>query len=214
MPRLLIEKLELGPLPTNAYLLANEQTREALVVDPGFEPERICAALDEREWTVAAYLITHGHFDHVTALADMVAVRPAPVGIHSADAAWAFSPLTGRFQFFPTPKAPPRIDRNWQEGQSWTDAGLTYSVIETPGHSPGGVCFYFELQRLLVAGDTLFAGSIGRLDLPLAEPKAMSGSLRKLMKLPDDVLVLPGHGPATTIGDERAGNPFIREMAP
>lgn len=210
MPDLAVTSLALGEIQSNCHILGNTETRQALVVDPGYEAETIDRRLTRLGYTVAAYLITHGHFDHVTALADLHRLRPAPIGMHPADSVWAFSPLPGRFQFFPTPKAPERIERAWADGQEWTDAGLTYRIITTPGHSPGGVCFYFPGHKLLVSGDTLFAGSIGRLDLPLADPKAMPESLSKLMSLPDAVVVLPGHGPATTIGRERATNPHLR----
>jgi glyoxylase-like metal-dependent hydrolase (beta-lactamase superfamily II) len=205
--------LAVGEIQSNCHLLLAPDRPQALVVDPGYEADRIDDTLRREGLSVAAYLITHGHFDHVTALAEMVRRHPAPVGLHPADAAWAFSPLPGRFQFFPTPKAPPHIDRAWADGQEWEDAGLRYRVIATPGHSPGGVCLHFPEAGLLVAGDTLFQGSIGRLDLPLAEPAAMADSLRKLLALPDATVVLPGHGPATTIGAERAHNPFLQDLA-
>jgi hydroxyacylglutathione hydrolase len=211
-PTLSVRTLCLGPLDTNCHLIGPKEGGPCLVVDPGYEPERIVAALRERQWTPALYLVTHGHFDHVTALRDMSRDFPAPIAMHPADSAWAFNPLPGRIQMFPIPPNPGPIERSLAEGQAWEDLGYTYRVIHTPGHSPGGVCFYFEDFRLLVAGDTLFAGSIGRLDLPLGQPDLMPASLAKLMALPDDVTVLTGHGSSTTIGRERRTNGYILEM--
>jgi glyoxylase-like metal-dependent hydrolase (beta-lactamase superfamily II) len=111
--------------------------------------------------------------------------------------------------YYDAPRRPPRIDRELAAGQTWTDAGLTYSVLELPGHSPGGVGFLFETDRALFAGDTLFAGSVGRSDLPGSNPDHLAASLRSLMNLADDLVVYCGHGPETTIGDERRHNPFI-----
>lgn len=204
-----VESLTVGLFASNCHFLVADGGR-ALVVDPGGEPERLLTLLDERGWIPAAYLLTHGHVDHVHALAPLHARYPAPIGLHPLDAAWAFTDLNAYPPYYDTPVAPPRLDRAWADGEEWTDAGLTYRVIETPGHSPGGVCFHFPAEKVLLAGDTLFQGSVGRTDLPGGDARLLAASLRKLLTLPDETVVYCGHGPRTTIGRERRSNPFLR----
>lgn len=208
-----IESLTVSLFQSNCFIVHCEGGAEALVIDPGDNAPEILARLDEKGLTVAAYLLTHGHVDHVYALADMVAARPAPVALHPADAAWAFTERAAFPPYYGAPKAPPRIDRELADGQTWTDLGLTYRIIETPGHSPGGVAFYFETEKALFSGDSIFRGSIGRSDLPGADPATLAASLKKILTLPDDVTIHSGHGPATTIGHERQTNPFLRDYS-
>ena len=115
--------------------------------------------------------------------------------------------------YYPAPEAPPSIERTLADGQEWEDIGLPYRVIETPGHSPGGVGFYFEDENVLFGGDSIFRGSIGRSDLPGSNPAQLAESLQKLMALPDDTVVYCGHGPETTIGVERQSNPFLNDFS-
>lgn len=205
-----VDCLTLGPFGSNCYLVLHEQTGDALVIDPGSEPETILDNIARRGANVVAYPLTHGHIDHVYALAAVLDRHPAPVGLHPRDAAWAFTERNLIPPFPSVPRAPARIDRDWAEGQTWTDGGLTYRVIECPGHSPGGVSFYFPREGVLFSGDTLFQQSVGRTDLPGGDPRLLAASLKKLLALPDETVVYPGHGPETTIGDERRHNPFVR----
>lgn len=197
---------------SNCHLLSND-AGEALVVDPGADADQILSAIAGGNLRVAGYLLTHGHVDHVSALAEVHRKHPAPIAMHPEDSKWAFSPGNKMEPFFSQPEAPPRIDRELADGQVCEDIGFTYRVIETPGHSPGGVCFYFEDQGVLIAGDTLFRGSVGRVDLPGGNGQALSRSLQKLCRLPYDTVVYCGHGPATTIGAEKKTNYFLRPGA-
>ncbi|HMO50600.1 MAG TPA: MBL fold metallo-hydrolase [Kiritimatiellia bacterium] len=207
-----IETLVVSLFDSNCFVIRHEDQDKALVVDPGDDAPQIIEYLRTNGLTVAAHLITHGHVDHVSALADLVAAFPAPVAMHPADARWAFTERAAFPPYYDAPRAPPRIERELAEGQEWTDIGLTYRIIETPGHSPGGVAFYFPAEKMLFGGDTLFRGAIGRSDLPGARPADLAASLKRLLTLPDDVTVYCGHGPETTIGAERRHNPFLQSF--
>jgi hydroxyacylglutathione hydrolase len=207
-----VDTLVVSLFDSNCHLVRREDRSDVLVIDPGDNAPDIIAHLNKYNLTVAAYLLTHGHVDHVSALADMVAAMPAPVSMHPADARWAFTRRAAMPPYYPTPKAPPAIDHALSEGQQWTVAGLTYSIIETPGHSPGGVAFYFAEEGILLSGDSLFRGSIGRSDLPGAVPADLVTSLKKLMTLPDKTIVYSGHGPTTTIGEEKKYNPYLQSF--
>jgi glyoxylase-like metal-dependent hydrolase (beta-lactamase superfamily II) len=198
-----------GPAQSNCYLLWNDE-RETLVIDPGGEAEQLLAAIQQRRLKVIAYPLTHGHVDHVTALAELHRAHPAPIGMHPADAAWAFSPRNALPPWYDAPEDPGPIDRAYDDGQTWTDAGFPYEVWFTPGHSPGGVSFYFPTQDALFPGDCLFQSSIGRTDIPGGHAPTLMQSLRRLLTLPDHTRVFPGHGPETTIGQERRHNPFLQ----
>jgi hydroxyacylglutathione hydrolase len=204
-----VDTLVVSLFQSNCFVIRNGDDSDVLVIDPGDNAPDILDYLARNGLTVAAYLLTHGHVDHVYALADMVAARPAPVAMHPDDAKWAFTERAAFPPYYGAPQAPPRIDRELAEGQIWTDIGLSYRVIATPGHSPGGVAFYFETEKALFSGDSIFRGSIGRSDLPGANPDVLVTSLQKLMTLPDDVTIYCGHGPETTIGRERKINPFL-----
>lgn len=207
-----IRSLEVGLFASNCHIISNHQG-EALVIDPGDEAGRIIDHFRDNHLTISHYLITHGHVDHVSALAEVVEAFPAPIAMHPIDAAWAFKPINQMPPYYGPPQAPASIDRDLEDGQEWMDAGFHYRVLFTPGHAPGHVSFYFQDSGVLFAGDVLFRGSIGRLDLPGGSVTDMEASLRKLMELPDDTIVYPGHGPSTTIGEERRTNPFLRPGA-
>lgn len=204
-----IESLVVGPIESNCYIIWNDR-REALVIDPGDDADRILAAIEQAEAQVQAYLLTHGHIDHVSALAEVHEQHPAPIGLHPEDARWAFEPVNQMPPYYPAPRAPAGIERKWKDGEEWTDAGFRYRIMETPGHTPGGVSLYFPDHGVLFSGDTLFHGSVGRTDLPGGDPRILTASLRKLAHLPDDTRVYPGHGPMTTMGFEKENNPFLR----
>ncbi len=201
--------ISVGPFQVNCYL-AVANNGQALVIDPGDDAGIIAVTLRQNKLTVAAYLITHGHVDHVSGLHEIARTFPAPVSIHPLDEAWAFSHLNQLLPYYDTPERPKTIERFLSDGQVFEDAGLRYEVIATPGHSPGGVCFYFPDEKCLFSGDTLFLGTIGRTDLDGSDEKLMKKSLARLVQLPDDTIVYPGHGPQTTIGQEKRTNPFMQ----
>jgi glyoxylase-like metal-dependent hydrolase (beta-lactamase superfamily II) len=183
----------------------------ALVFDPGHDEELILHALDEHNLQVAAYICTHGHADHISALATMHATRPAPIAMHSSDWEWAFGPLNQIAPYYSVPRRPD-ADRflPLEETKDWHFGNLYFQRIETPGHTPGSCCLLFPGSNILIAGDTLFKGSCGRTDLPGGNPSQLRESLNKLKQLPDEVRVFPGHGPDTTIGIERASNVYMQ----
>ncbi len=169
------------------------------------------AYLKDRGLSVAAYLMTHGHCDHISALATVHDVFPAPVAMHPGDWAWAFTDANTLPPFFSTaPRQPQSECIDFTDGAAYTHAGLDFAIIETPGHTPGGVCIYFERDGVLITGDTLFAGSVGRTDLHGGDSRVLAASLRKLRRLPDDTRIFPGHGPASTIGQEKRTNFFMQ----
>ncbi len=158
-----------------------------------------------------AYLLTHGHMDHISALSDLSQKYPAPIRMHPKDAAWAFSPANQMPPYYHTPKFPQQgILADLIESAENHAAGLSYKVLETPGHSPGSVCLYFPDHEILIAGDTLFAGSAGRTDLPGGDARQLQESLQRLVTLPDSVTIYPGHGPLSTIGCEKKNNPYLQ----
>ncbi|MFQ5848778.1 MAG: MBL fold metallo-hydrolase [Candidatus Methylomirabilales bacterium] len=203
-----IHSFTIGPLETNAYLVVDEGSRQALLIDPGLESEGIYTIIQKEGLTLSAIVNTHGHFDHVCGNAFFQAKTGAPVLLHREDAPMmahaAEQALTFGFQV-PTPPAP---DRLLSEGDEVVMGEHRMRVLHTPGHTPGGICL--SAGGLVFVGDTLFAGSIGRTDLPGGSFEVLLASIRnKLLCLPDETAVYPGHGPVTTIGDERAHNPFV-----
>jgi glyoxylase-like metal-dependent hydrolase (beta-lactamase superfamily II) len=198
-----------GPFQVNCYLAVGPN-QQALVVDPGDDAGIIAVTLRQNKLTVAAYLITHGHMDHVSGLAELTRTFPAPVSIHPLDESWAFSKLNQSLPYYDTPERPKKIERLLAHGQVYSDAGLRYEIIATPGHSPGGACFYFPDEKAIFTGDTLFLGTIGRTDLEGSDEMLMTQSLARLAKLPEDTAVYPGHGPHTTIGQEKRTNSFMQ----
>lgn len=198
-----------GTFQVNCYL-AVAPNHQALVVDPGDDAGIIAVTLRQNKLTVAAYLITHGHMDHVSGLAEIARTFPAPIAMHPQDEAWAFSSRNQALPYYDSPERPKNIERHLADGQKYEDAGLRYEIIATPGHSPGGVCFYFPEEKVIFTGDTLFLGTIGRTDLAGSDEKLMTQSLKRLTQLPDDTVVYPGHGPQTSIGAEKRTNPFMR----
>ena len=204
-----IETITVGMFGVNCYLIWQSSDSMALVVDPGADPELIETSLQKNGLDVAAYLITHGHVDHLSALAELVDARPAPVVMNQVDAAWAFGPDNQIAPFYPQPRSPGPIACTVQDGSILTHAGLRYSVIATPGHTPGGVCYYFEDAGLLFTGDTLFEGTVGRTDLAGGDEKVLRRSIARLQRLPGTTKILPGHGESSTLAMEFENNPFL-----
>ncbi|HEU5472851.1 MAG TPA: MBL fold metallo-hydrolase [Actinophytocola sp.] len=213
-----------GAFQANCYLIAAGEGEPCLIVDPGQDAEEpIREALAKHRLSPVAVLLTHGHFDHVYAVTPVCDGNDIPAWIHPEDRAMLTDPLKGlsaqATEFFGgrLEMREPAEVRELADGAVLDLAGLSVTVDHTPGHTRGSVVFRSELDeggRLLFAGDTLFAGSIGRTDLPGGDSRTMMETLRtKLLTQPDDTVVLPGHGPSTTIGRERVSNPFLLDLA-
>jgi glyoxylase-like metal-dependent hydrolase (beta-lactamase superfamily II) len=205
-----IQTVVVGPFEANCCILWRNGG-PALVIDPGSEPDAIRAALDRERLSVGAYLLTHGHVDHVSALEELHSWQPAPIRIHADDLPWTFTEENAMPPFYPAPRSPASELDPLSGDASLQEAGIEYRVVATPGHTPGSVCFFFPDPGILVSGDTLFAGSVGRTDLPGGSVRALRRSLDRLAQFPDDTCVYPGHGPQTTIRAEKETNMFLRQ---
>jgi glyoxylase-like metal-dependent hydrolase (beta-lactamase superfamily II) len=209
---LVVHTVESAPFAENSYIAHYRGAAEAVVIDPGFEPEPIIAYLSKQGLKLAAILNTHGHVDHIAGNAAIKEAFPdAPLVIGVGDAAMLTDPwlnLSGPFGMSIT--SPP-ADRTLREGETYEAAGLKLEVLEIPGHSPGHIVFVWRDEPPIVfGGDVLFAGSIGRTDFPGGDLNLLLAGIRaKLWPLPETTIVYPGHGPATTIGEERRSNPFL-----
>ncbi|MCB8967765.1 MAG: MBL fold metallo-hydrolase [Ardenticatenaceae bacterium] len=206
-----ILQLPLGPLQTNCYLLGCEETMEAAIIDPGWNGRSIAATADEQGWFITHILLTHSHFDHVGGLAELKAEVNAPIYIHpEAVEMLQMATMSAAFYQLTIPSPPPP-DIMLTDGEVLRVGNLELHVLYTPGHAPGHVSFYLPEQGVLFDGDVLFQQGIGRTDLPGGDHKLlMQTILQKLMTLPNETHVLSGHGPATTIGNERQWNPFLQ----
>jgi len=199
--------LAVGPYEVNCTILW-DNPEKAWVIDPGYDAEEILAILEKNGLTLGMVVLTHSHFDHISALNQILAGRHVPVYLHRADEAFAFSPLNAMIPYSPTSR-PASMIFDKDDGDTLECGGVKARIITTPGHTPGGWCLYFEDENLLIAGDTLFAGSVGRTDLPGGNWDTLAASLQKLKALPDATRVICGHGPETTIGIEKKNNPYL-----
>jgi len=205
---MIIRQLAVGPLQANCFIVGCERTRRAAVIDPGDEADRILLALAERGLTVTHILNTHGHFDHVGANRRLKQATGAPILIHALDAPMLRLLARTAAAWGMAAENSPDPDRLIAEGETIPVGELVLQVIHTPGHTPGGVSFYAD--GCLFVGDTLFAGSVGRTDFPGGDFDTLRRSIQeKLFRLPDEVRVFTGHGPETTIGEEKRTNPFV-----
>lgn len=205
---MLIKSFVIGPMESNAYILADEATRRAAVIDPGMESEHLLEVLAAERLHLDVVLNTHGHFDHVYCDGYFAAKTGARLLIHEADLPLLrqLPEAAGYYGF--RCADPPEPDGFLRDGDLIPVGGLAVGVYHTPGHSPGGVCLH--VGEVVFSGDTLFAGSIGRTDLPGGCYEDLIASIRtKLLPLPDVTVVYTGHGPQTSIGDERQYNPFL-----
>ncbi len=203
---MLIEKFAVGPLETNCYIVSDEKSKEALIIDPGDEPDLLIDYIKGNNLILKYIVCTHCHFDHIAVISDIKKATGASIVIHKDDlnlynniqkqgVMWGFEldPL-------PVP------DKFVSNGDIFTIGEIEFKAIHTPGHSPGGICLLGE--GVLFSGDTLFYGSVGRTDLPGGDIEKLKKSFKELMKLPEETIVMPGHGPETTIGKEKVDNFF------
>jgi len=206
------EIFPVGPLQCNCSVIGDEATHEAMVIDPGDEIENVLAIVRRNKLQVKQIVITHAHIDHVGGAMKLRAATGAPILLNQNDlpqlkmldmqAAWCGMASPGKVE----------IDQSISAGDLVRAGSLAGDVIPTPGHTEGSVCLYFPAEKKLIAGDTLFAGSIGRTDLPGGSMEKIILSLHeKVLALPDETVVVPGHGPLTTIGEERESNPFLQK---
>lgn len=207
------EILPVGPLQCNCSIIGDETTREAMVIDPGDDIEDVLAVVRKHNLKVKQIVVTHAHIDHVGGAMKLRAATSAPILLNQNDygllkmldvqAAWIGVAPPGRVE----------IDRSVSTGEMLAAGSHVAQVLHTPGHSEGSICLYFEPEKKLIAGDTLFAGSIGRTDLPGGSMQKIMRSLRDtVLALPDETMVVPGHGELTTIGEERQSNPFLLKI--
>jgi len=202
--------LPVGPLHCNCSIIGDETTHEAMVIDPGDDIEDILAIIRDQKLQVKQIVITHAHIDHVGGAMKLRAATGAPILLNQNDymllkmldvqASWLGMAAPGEVA----------IEASITDGDKLQTGSLTANVLHTPGHTEGSVCLYFPAEKLLIAGDTLFARSIGRTDLPGGSFEKIMRSLRdRVLPLPDETVVIPGHGQRTTIGEEREENPFL-----
>jgi glyoxylase-like metal-dependent hydrolase (beta-lactamase superfamily II) len=201
-----------GPLQCNCSILGDEQTHEAMVIDPGDQVEGILEILRQEELTLKQIVITHAHIDHVGGAMKLKAAIGAPILMNQNDYD-LLKMLDAQAEWVGMkPPGLVKIDESVSDGRVLKIGEISSQVIDTPGHTEGSICIYFPEEKKLIAGDTLFAGSIGRTDFPGGSMEKIMRSLHnQVLALPDDIEVTPGHGPQTTIGDEREMNPFLQK---
>lgn len=206
---MIIESMEVGPIMANCYILGCEETKEAAVIDPGGDADRILMRLAELKLQVKQIINTHGHFDHVGANKKLKSATGAPILIHAEDAPMLTQLSSAAASFGLSAENSPKPDTSLSDGDTISFGNITLEVRHTPGHSPGGIALYTDGH--VFVGDTLFSGSIGRTDLPGGDYNTLISSVRKkLFTLPEETKVYCGHGPETTIGREKQYNPFFR----
>lgn len=207
------EILAVGPLASNCVVLGDAASREAVVIDPGDEAARILDTVSRHHLTVTRIVATHGHFDHVGALAEVKLATGAPAAMHASDLVM-YERLREQTAWFGM--EPPKlasIDQELHDGETLRVGAVEFTVLHTPGHTPGSIGLWFPSEKTLASGDTLFRESIGRTDLPGGDGRGILVSIReKFLPLPDDTVVIPGHGPTTTMAHEKRWNYFFQHL--
>jgi len=210
---LVVRNAVVGPFAENTFLAGDSETGDAILIDPGGELDRVLLIREPGRFRVTRIVLTHGHIDHVAGCAEAERRLGVPCQIHRGDGEW-LDVIGQQAEMFGFEGAGdrPGIEHYHEDGETFTVGEHVARVIHTPGHSRGSCCLFFERARILFAGDTLFAGSVGRTDLPGGDFGELERSIReKLFTLGDDVRFFPGHGPSSTLGEERRTNPFVGE---
>ena len=204
------EILPVGPLQCNCSIVGDETTHEGMVIDPGDNISSVLAIVQKHRLQIKQIVITHAHIDHVGGAMKLRALTAAPILLNQNDSALLkMLDVQAAWIGVPTPEKV-EIDHSVTTGETVCAGAHVAQVLHTPGHTEGSICLYFENEKTLIAGDTLFAGSIGRTDLPGGSMQKIMRSLRDtVLALPDETVVVPGHGELTTIGEERESNPFL-----
>jgi hydroxyacylglutathione hydrolase len=207
---MILEMLTVGPFQENCYVIGDEATGEGALIDPGDEAARIALAVERTNLEIGWIIITHAHIDHVGAVAALVDEYACPVLMHAeAEPMLGQLPTQAMMMGLRFGKVP-AVNRHIEDDEVLEVGGLELKALYTPGHAPGHLAFYLESEGLVLSGDALFAGGVGRTDLFGGDMKLLLRSIdERLMTLPDETRVLPGHGPETTIGEEQAHNPFL-----
>jgi hydroxyacylglutathione hydrolase len=204
----MIITLPIGILDSNCYIIYDEESGDGVVVDAGGDAAPLLDEIEKRGITIRTILNTHGHFDHIAGNAGLASLN-VPFALHPSD--YDLLAEGGGASWFSMPYAPsPLPTIELVDGLELPVGKLHIRVILTPGHTPGSVCFYIPEDQAVITGDTLFAGSVGRTDLPGGDPRALTQSLVRLLDLPSDTVVYPGHGPTSTLARERISNPWLR----
>jgi len=210
--KLVVHQMSVGPLQVNCFITSCSKTKEAVVIDPGEEGERILHVAEKQGLKIHKVVNTHGHFDHIGANLHIVEKTGAELLIHADDLPLLQNARNHAEVYGLSVAASPEPDRLLGQGDTFQVGELSFSVFHVPGHSPGGICLLTEGH--LFVGDVLFSGSIGRTDLPGGDfDSLVEGVRERLFALPDETIVHPGHGPDTTIGRERQNNPFVGDAA-
>ncbi len=206
-----LKTLVVGPFQVNCYLYWDESSGDGLIIDPGADGALIIDSVSKAGFKPKAILLTHGHADHIAAVAPVKDEYNLPLYVGDGEQKLLSNPSANVSAFFADPIVAPPADFLLADEQIVEIGSISLRVLKTPGHSPGGVCYLDESQGILFCGDTLFYGSIGRTDFPGCSHQTLIKSINdKIMKLPDAVICYPGHGPETTVGNERLNNPFLR----
>lgn len=206
-----ISKCVVGAVATNCYIVSDEVTKDALIIDPGADAKKLSDVIRKKELKVQAILLTHGHFDHMMAAKELCAEYSVKLYCYESEKELMEDPVMNvskmfRFECSVSP------DETFQDNEELHFGSLSCRVIHTPGHTRGGVCFYFEPEKVLFSGDTLFFESVGRTDMPTGNARLLTEKVReRLWVLPDETAVYPGHGAPTSIGYEKRNNPYISE---
>lgn len=207
---LTVKIITVGEIGTNCCLAFNKKTKEGFLVDPGAQAEKILKIIEDEGAIVKSILLTHGHFDHIMAVNTVKEKLRAEIYVGENEEEMLMNEGLNASGIVGTPYIVGKPEHLLKDGQKVELAGVTITVIETPGHTSGGVCYYISDERLLFCGDTLFMESAGRTDLPTGNGPALMRSLReKIRPLPDDVTAIPGHGPKTNLGYEKQYNPYL-----
>ncbi len=205
-----LNRYVVGPLQENCYLIGDATTKEAVLIDPGEEADRLLKAIDEAGLTLKEVWLTHAHFDHIGALAEIVNDRKVPFYLHPNDDVLLENAGQSAARWGIMVIRPPQNFVAIEENQLLSVGNFNFKCLYTPGHAPGHISFYCEQESLVIAGDALFKGSVGRTDLPFGNHKLLVQSIKsQLLTLPPETLVFPGHGPETSIEEETNNNPFL-----